>query len=78
MAKRARTSVSLADKCSLLTKADAVQDPAPGERVRDYATREGLPCLRISAVTGEGIQELIRVVAARLDELVPDGAAGDR
>jgi GTP-binding protein len=54
----------------LLTKADIVQDQEPGERVRRYAADRGELCLTISAVSGEGIGNLIRKLGGMLDELV--------
>ena len=55
----------------VLTKLDAVQDPGPAEAVRRHAQRAGQPCLAISAVTGEGLPELIREVCGQLDVLEP-------
>ena len=61
----------LADKPQmlLLTKADIVQAPDTVERVRGYAAETGQRCRLISAVSGEGLQELIREVGSMLDEL---------
>ena len=58
----------------VLTKADALQDDAAADRVRAAAQQAERPCLTVSAVSGEGLDELIREVAARLAELpaLPD------
>jgi GTP-binding protein len=61
----------------VLTKADAVQDRAPVERVQAYAASRGLHCALISSVTGEGLQELVLDVGRRLDELVPENGSSD-
>jgi GTP-binding protein len=55
----------------VLTKADAVQDEAPGKRLRAHAARAGVPCFTVSAVTGEGIPALLDAVADALDRLPP-------
>ncbi len=60
----------------VLTKADAVQNPATQRRVAEYAEERGLPCRIISAVTGEGLQDLVREVMATLDRL--RGSASSR
>jgi len=52
----------------VLTKADAVQDPTHSRAVQEYADSRKLPWLVISAVTGDGLKELIHKVRARLDE----------
>jgi len=46
------------------TKMDAAQDRDRVRRLQRAAQRRGLPFFRISAVTGEGLPELIRAVAA--------------
>ena len=48
------------------TKADAVQDEAPLDRLRALADATGRPFHRISSVRGDGLDELIRGVDARL------------
>ena len=53
----------------VLTKADAVQDDAPMERVRAYAETRGRSCLTISAVTGQGLAELIQAVRSKLEAI---------
>ncbi len=75
---------SLASKPQIvvLTKADAVQDAARVERARRRAEALGFPVLEISAVTGEGIPELLRAAADAVDRdraarLARTDAAGD-
>jgi hypothetical protein len=48
-----------------------VQDRQGVEAVLKYAADAGQPCHEISAVSGEGIQELVHAVGARLDSLTP-------
>jgi GTP-binding protein len=61
----------------VLTKADAVQDTKALERASDPARRESMRCHVISAVTGEGLEGLVREVADVLDGLAPE-APDDR
>ena len=56
-------------KIVVATKLDALDDP---ERIRELARfceQEGLEFYTISAVTGQGVQELLRAVERRLDRL---------
>jgi GTP-binding protein len=53
----------------VLTKADIVQDLEPVERLQCRAAELGLPCLSVSAVSGEGLDILIGRVGEKLDEL---------
>ncbi len=46
-----------------VTKMDAAQDPELAERVEKKAAQHGMPFFKISAVSGEGIQELVRAMA---------------
>jgi GTP-binding protein len=39
--------------------------------VKAYCEEEGLPLLFVSAATGEGVKDMIRTVAAMLEELPP-------
>jgi GTP-binding protein len=55
----------------VLTKADAVQDRGPSERVQEYAAERGLDCRVVSSVSGAGVQELIHAVGERLDTMGP-------
>ncbi len=61
----------MADKPRILvlTKADAMQDEAAAERVRAYADAKGTPCLTISAVTGQGLDGLVRDVRDKLEAM---------
>jgi GTP-binding protein len=58
----------------VLTKADAVQDDVSVRAIRDWAVQTGRTCAAISAVTGEGIKELIRELGDRLDAMQPEPA----
>jgi GTP-binding protein len=55
----------------VVTKADVRPDPRRVEAVRSYASDQGLACHVVSAVSGEGLEALIRDARARLDELGP-------
>lgn len=59
----------------VLTKADAMPDSDTLDRVRRHAAAAGRTCLVISAVTGEGLDRMIREAAAMLDEAVPPSGA---
>jgi GTP-binding protein len=48
------------------TKLDAAQDREPIEKVRKLAEAKDMPFLEISAVTGQGIPELVRALADRV------------
>ena len=47
----------------VLTKSDAIQDSSRAEDLRTWAAERGRECFTISAVTGDGIRDLIRRVA---------------
>ena len=51
----------------VLNKMDAVQDDATIERVLAFARDAARDCLCVSAVTGTGVQELVRYLAGRLE-----------
>ncbi len=53
------------------SKMDVNQDPKRVDNLRRMAKRRGLPFHTISAVTGEGIQELVRAMAAKVFEEPP-------
>ncbi len=53
----------------VLTKADIVQDHGPVERAQAHAARRGFRCFRVSSVTGQGLDELVRTCGARVREL---------
>ncbi len=55
------------------TKMDAAQDKKRVESLKRKAKRKGLPFFQISAVTGEGLQELVRAAAAEVGEKRMDG-----
>ncbi len=53
-------------------KSDAVDDAEGAwERVQKKAAELGRPAIRVSAVTGEGLPELIRLAATELEKLPP-------
>jgi GTP-binding protein len=56
----------------VLNKQDAIQDDEIIEKVKSEAARLGTRFLLISAVTGEGLPELIAAAAEALDRI--DGA----
>lgn len=66
-----RHRAELADKpvILVLTKSDVVQDASRQREVLDFAARHGLPCRIVSAVSGEGIAGLVRLVADTLADL---------
>ncbi len=70
---------NLADKPQILavTKSDAIQDHDPVEKIRTFAARRGLDCRVISAVSGEGIRELVLLLGSRLDEIPREDAEAD-
>jgi len=53
----------------VVTKADAVQDPASVAAVQRHAELKGQTCHVISSQSGQGLRELIRETGARLDAL---------
>jgi GTP-binding protein len=60
----------------VLTKADVVP-PEALDRVRGWAEETGLPCLVISAVTGEGIDRLVHHLRDALDRSLAEPNRGD-
>jgi GTPase len=68
MRELASFSPELAAKPMLLaaSKIDAAQDPERVRALEELARERGLPFLRVSGVTGEGIQPLIYAMAERL------------
>jgi GTP-binding protein len=56
------------------TKMDAAQDPELVGRVEKKAAEHGMPFFPISAVTGEGVPELIRAMAEKVIIHVEDPA----
>src|SRR6185295_577980 len=53
----------------VLTKSDALRDSEGIGAVRRHADRTGRACHQISAVTGDGLRELLIAVSTRLDVL---------
>jgi GTP-binding protein len=54
------------------TKADALQDRECFVSVQEFAAQRGWSCHLIASVTGQGLNELLRDVSRRLDELELD------
>ena len=69
----ARYSAELSTHPQILVanKADAVEDDGNWERVKAEAEKLGRPVIRVSAVTGEGLSDLIRLAASELEKLPP-------
>jgi GTPase len=62
------------------TKHDATTDPTRLEALRDHCKQHGLQFHSISAVTGEGVKELVRSIADVLDKIprvIPDSARSE-
>jgi GTP-binding protein len=73
-------SESLAEKPMIVvaTKLDATTDRMRLEALRTFSSERGLEFHAISAVTGEGVRELVRSIADALDKIpkaAPDPAA---
>ena len=64
-------STSLAEKPFLVvaTKLDATTDRSALEALRAHCAAAGYPFYAISSATGEGVQALVRAMAARLEAL---------
>lgn len=54
------------------TKTDALDDPERLEALRKRAREDKKRCFAISAVTGDGVQELVNAVARELTEVFPE------
>ena len=69
----ARYSPELATHPQVLVanKADAVEGDENWERIKKKAAELGRPVIRVSAATGEGLAELIRLAALELEKLPP-------
>ncbi len=70
-------STALAEKPVVVAanKLDALPNPERLAALRAHCETEGLPCVAISAVTGEGLDELRRLLAAQLRNLAPAAPA---
>jgi GTP-binding protein len=64
----ANFSSELANKPMIVvaSKIDVAQDPRRIEAVAAIARREGMPFFAISAVTGQGVSELVREMGSRV------------
>jgi GTP-binding protein len=56
------------------SKMDAVCDLSRVVRLRSFAAERGLEVIEISAVTGLGLDRLVKTIGARLDEIKAEGA----
>ena len=56
------------------TKIDALTDRSKVERLKRYFKEKGYPFFAVSAVTGEGMEELLNFVAQKLKELKEEDA----
>lgn len=70
-----RADLSGRPRILVVTKVDAVQDPAPVRAIERYAAKRGIPVVAISAVSGRGLGELVRRVADLLDTIRRDEAS---
>jgi len=61
----ARPQIVVANKCDIATDEDTLKD------FEAYIQEKGLPFYRISAVTHQGVRELINITAERLSKLPP-------
>ena len=57
------------------TKIDALTDRSKIEKLKEYFNKKGYPFFAISAVTGEGLNELMYFVAQKLKELEKENAS---
>jgi len=64
----ARPQIVVVNKADLLEGAAAAERRAAAERVSRRCAEAGQPFFLISAVTGRGLPELVRAIAARLDD----------
>ena len=69
----AKYDQSLADRPQIVvaTKIDALDDPDRRDRLKERAAKDRRPFFEISSVTNNGLQELVRAVAARVLEREP-------
>ena len=51
------------------SKMDAVDDPARVERLRHFAEEQGLEVFEISAVTGQGINQLVNALGKKVEQI---------
>ncbi|MER3429782.1 MAG: GTPase ObgE [Blastocatellia bacterium] len=70
------TSLSERPQIVVATKIDALDNPARLERLRQAAKKDSRQFLAISAVTGEGVGELVRKIASTLDEICENDSTG--
>jgi GTP-binding protein len=68
---------SLAERPQIVvaTKIDALDEPDRLERLRNIAEQDSRPFFAISAVTGDGVSNLISEIASKLDEIAEKTSA---
>jgi len=66
---RYRPSLARRPRVLVVTKSDSVQDSRAVRRIEEYSAKKGIPCAVVSAVTGAGLDTLVRVVADLVDSL---------
>ena len=66
-------SPELADRPQIVAanKMDSLQDETALDRLRERAAARGYPLLPVSAAAHQGIRELVKVIARKLEELPP-------
>ncbi len=67
--RRYRKELGQKPRILVMTKVDSLQDEEVTRRVEEYAEKSGLPLLKVSAVTGEGLDELVHMTGQTLDRL---------
>lgn len=63
------SEVAAKPKIVVATKIDALESPERLDEFKDFCDGEGLECRAISAATGEGVDELLRAIERRLDDI---------
>jgi GTP-binding protein len=69
--KRYRPQLADKPQILVLTKSDVTQDAEPVAQLQAYAKKIGLPCISISSIRGDGLNELVGITSDRLDRLAP-------
>ncbi|HXG67649.1 MAG TPA: GTPase ObgE [Blastocatellia bacterium] len=60
------------------SKMDAVDDPSRVEQLRAFCKERGLEMFEISAVTGQGIEQLVYALGSRLEEMQQSESVGNQ
>lgn len=69
------TAIAALKSCDVLICINKC-DLASGEELNDYYTRAGYPTLRLSAETGEGVEELRKAIAGKLSAFTGNSGVG--